>query len=127
DGKYVVFQTNRGSRLAVVGVASLDDGKILPFEIRVEITKPSPATLGRARWISGGRAIAFLGQDAQGRTGVYVQRFAPGEGTAASRAPLAGFGGGQVTESFDVAPGDDRVVLAEWEQRFAVVAATGLE
>jgi Tol biopolymer transport system component len=127
DGRYVLFQTSRSPRSMMVGVASVADGKLVPFEINIEVRKsPSPA-LGRARWMPDGRAIAFLGHDDQGRTGVFVQRFAPGEDTTAERRPLAGFGSERVTESFGIAPDGKRVVLAEWEQGSTVVAATGLQ
>jgi len=121
DGRYVLFQANRSPRLAVVGVATID-GRPTDFEIRIDVKRlPSPA-LGRARWMPGGRAIAFLGHDEEGRTGVFVQPFAPGKDTSGERTQLAGFSGETVTESFGIAPDGERVVLAEWEQRSAVVA-----
>jgi serine/threonine protein kinase/Tol biopolymer transport system component len=126
DGAHVLFQTNRSPRLAVVGVASLSDGRVLPFEIRIAVHKPSPAILGRARWMPDGKAIAFVGQDEEGANGVFVQPFVPGEDTDSRRAPLAGFDPERITESFGVAPRGDRLVLAEWEQRSAVMATTGL-
>ena len=37
-----------------------------------------PANLGRARWMPGGRAIAFIGQNERGVNGLFVQDFVPG-------------------------------------------------
>jgi hypothetical protein len=73
-----------------------------------------------------GRAIAFIGQDEQGASGVFVQPFTPGEETSALRTTLAGFDPERVTESFGIAPGGDRLVLAEWEQSSAIIGVTGL-
>ncbi len=126
DGAQVLFQTNRTPRLAVVGVASVADGRLLPFEILVTVHRQSPAILGRARWMPDGRAIAFIGQDEQGVSGVFVQPFVPGEDTAAKRTPLAGFDPERVTESFGIRPGGDGLVLAEWEQSSGIVGVTGL-
>src|SRR5262249_11335462 len=126
DGRRVLFQWNRSPRLVVVGVASLDDGTILPFEIRVDVKAPPPPVLGRAHWMPDGGTIAFLGQDDGGRTGVYAQPFVVGEDTGDRRRPLAGFEADRVIESFAVAPDGRRMVVAEWEQRSVIVAATGL-
>jgi Tol biopolymer transport system component len=126
DGKHVLFQTNRSPRVAVVGVARIADGVVLPFEIRVEASRPPPPILGRARWMPGGKAIAFVGENREGRTGVYLQRFAPGEDTDGERVPIAGFAAEHFTESFGVAPDGASIVLAEAERRSGVVAALGL-
>jgi Tol biopolymer transport system component/serine/threonine protein kinase len=124
DGRWVLFQSNRSPRLAVVGVARVEDGAPAPFEIRIDVKRRNSPVLGRARWMPDGSAIAFLGQDEDGRTGVFVQPFVPGEDTSAARGALAGFSAERVTESFGVGPGG--VVLSEWEQHSAVVAvATG--
>jgi TolB protein len=127
DGKLVLFQMNQSPTRLVIGVARLDDGQLLPFEIRIDLKKPPPPIHGRARWVSGGRAIAFLGQDERGRTGVFVQPFAIGADTSDQRRPLAGFEADRTVETFAVAPDGARLILAEWEQRSAVVAATELD
>jgi len=126
DGALVLFQINRTPRLAVIGVATLAEGRLLPFEIRIPVRRPSPGVLGRARWMPGGRAIAFVGQDEHGATGVFVQPFVPGQDTSERRAALAGFDPERVAESFGVAPGGDCLVLAEWEQSSSVIGTTGV-
>jgi Tol biopolymer transport system component/serine/threonine protein kinase len=125
DGQYVLFQSNRSPRLAIVGVARIEDGVVLPYEIRVAASKPPPPLLGRARWMPGGEAIAFVGENPEGRMGVYVQRFAPGEDTNDERVPVAGFDAEKQTESFGVAPDGESLVLAETDERSSVVAAIG--
>ncbi len=71
-----------------------------------------------------GRAIAFLGPDPSGATGVFTQAFASSGDTTATRARLAGFDPERPTESFDL--DGERVILAETDQRSDVMAATGL-
>ncbi|MDL1951554.1 hypothetical protein FBQ97_17310, partial [Acidobacteria bacterium ACD] len=95
-------------------VAALADGKLAPFSI------PLPALLreggfapGRARWLDGGRKVAWIGNDERGRSGVFVQEFDPGRDTSATRRELAGFSHDWTTESFAVSPDGSRVVLAE--------------
>ena len=124
DGRHVLFVANRHPGLAIVGVAAVADGTVLPFEIRIEVRKQSQTLLGRARWMSDGRAIAFVGQDASGATGVFAQAFALAGDTSPTRTPLAGFDPDRLTESFDIDA--DRVILAESDQRSDVMAAIGL-
>ena len=124
DGRHVLFLSNRDPALAIVGVARVEDGSVLPFEIRVVVHRQTQALLGRSRWMSDGRAIAFVGQDDAGTTGIFTQAFAPVGDTSATRAPLAGFDPDRLTESFDIDA--DRVILAESDQRSDVMAAVGL-
>ncbi len=124
DGRHVLFLANRHPGLAIVGVATVAEGSVLPFEIRLEVRKQNQALLGRARWMSDGRAIAFVGQDDTGATGVFTQAFALAGDTSQTRTPLAGFDPDRLTESFDIDA--DRVILAESDQRSDVMAATGL-
>jgi eukaryotic-like serine/threonine-protein kinase len=127
DGRFVLFQQNRSPQEAVIGVAQIADGRRLPFEIRVPVISLGQAVLGRARWMPDGRAIAFVGQDASGASGVFVQPFSPDDpaaDTSAARRPLAGFDRERSTESFDV--GVDVVVLAESERRSDILGLTGL-
>ncbi len=124
DGRYVLFQNNRTAEMAVVGVATVADGVVLRFEIQIQRRKPDMVVLGRARWMPDGRAIAFVGQDETGATGVFSQAFAVEGDTSATRVGLAGFDPERPTETFDV--GADRVILAESDQRSDVLAATGL-
>ncbi|MEZ4363734.1 MAG: protein kinase [Kofleriaceae bacterium] len=124
NGRYVLFLYPRTAQLAVIGVASIEDGRTLPFEIRVQIRKSGQAVLGRARWMPDGKAIAFVGQDERGASGVFVQPFDPLADTSAVRQPLAGFDSDRTTESFDV--DEEYVVLAESDRRSDILGLTGL-
>jgi hypothetical protein len=73
-----------------------------------------------------GRSIAFLGEDAGGRLGIFVQTFRPGENTTASRRPLAGFDSEGLTESFGLSTDGRRLTLANWEQLSSIMLAEGL-
>jgi len=126
DGRHVLYQINRGPSLAVVGVARLDDGRSADFEIRIEVRKASTALPGRARWMPGARAIAFVGQDERGVNGIFVQDFAPGRDTSATRRPFGGFDENAVVESFAIAPDGGRMTLAAWEQSFSLMMATNV-
>jgi serine/threonine protein kinase len=123
DGKFVLYQINRGPKVAVVGVARVEDGRPIGFEIRIDVRKASPAIVGRARWMPSGRAIAFVGQNEDGVNGIYRQDFAPGEDTTATRRPIGGFDEAALAESFAVSPDGKRIVLAAWEQSLSVVVA----
>ena len=124
DGRWVLYQLNRGPDLAVVGVASVEDGTPAGFEIRIDVRKASSAIAGRARWMPGGRAIAFVGQDVRGVNGVFVQDFVPGRDTIATRRPVGGFDEAAFAESFAVSPDGTRMVVAAWEQSLSLVLAT---
>jgi Tol biopolymer transport system component len=122
DGRHVLFQTTVGDHFAV-RVARMADGEPVEFEIRVHPRRATPVDLGRARWMPDGRAIAFIGQDDEGRIGVFTQEFAPGRDTASSRRKLAGFDSDLAVESFAVAPDASRAVISLWEQVFSIVEA----
>jgi len=126
DGRRVLYRVFSGKYPASLRVVSLEDGKAEPFEISVGALRRTTVTLGRARWMPDGRAIAFVGQDEGGASGVYVQQFVPGRDTAASRRPLAGFDPDVAAESFGLAPDGSRLVLAGWVQLFSVMEGEGL-
>jgi Tol biopolymer transport system component len=126
DGRHALYRVFSGKYPAVLKVVRVDDGKPEPFEIAVEARRRTTVTLGRARWMPDGKAIAFVGQDETGASGVYVQDFAPGRDTAASRRKLAGFDPDVAAESFGVAPDGSRLVVAGWVQLFSLMEAERL-
>ena len=87
-------------------------------------TGQTPALLGRARWTKDGKAIAFVGQDETGATGIFEQDFVPDGDTTATRHKLAGFDPARVVESFDLDA--TSVVLAESIPRSSIIAVTDL-
>jgi eukaryotic-like serine/threonine-protein kinase len=129
DGRYVLYieQAAQGTQRRLRTVR-LEDGARVPFEILLELRERTPGySMGRARWSPDGRAIAFVGQDAAGRHGVFMQEFDPGRDTAATRRPLAGFAPGDIVESFGFS-GDGRwLTLAVRQQNSSLLLADGVE
>jgi Tol biopolymer transport system component len=128
DGRHVLFiEQEAGGAARTLSVVSAEDGREAPFRIRLEIRDRTPGlSIGRARWMPDGRAIAFVGQDASGLHGVFVQDFVPGADTAATRRPLAGFVPDEVVESFGFSPDGRHVTLAVREQQSSLLLAEGV-
>jgi Tol biopolymer transport system component len=126
DGRHAVFRSFTGKYPARLRVARLEDGELEPFEILVEAHRRTTISLGRARWMPDGSAIAFVGQDPDGAIGVYAQDFVPGHDTTATRRPLVGFDPDVAAESFGIAPDGSRLVVAGWVQLFSLMEAEGL-
>jgi Tol biopolymer transport system component len=126
DGRHVLYRVFSGKYPARLKVVRVEDGQAVPFEIAVDARRRTTVTLGRARWVPDGKAIAFVGQDESGASGVYAQDFAPGQDTAASRRKLAGFDPDVAAESFGLAPDGSRLVLAGWVQLFSLMEADRL-
>jgi Tol biopolymer transport system component len=126
DGRHVLYRVFSGKYPAVLKVVRLEDGQAEPFEIAVDARRRTTVTLGRARFTPDGKAIAFVGQDESGASGVYVQDFAPGKDTTATRRRLAGFDPDVAAESFGMAPDGSRLVVAGWVQLFSLMEGEGL-
>ena len=126
DGRHALYRVFSGKYPAVLRVVRLADGQAEPFEIPVDARRRTTVTLGRARWMPDGKAIAFVGQDDTGASGVYVQDFAPGRDTASTRRKLAGFDPDVAAESFGLAPDGSRLVIAGWVQLFSLMEGEGL-
>jgi eukaryotic-like serine/threonine-protein kinase len=126
DGRHVLYvgfdATLTGTR---VGVVRFEDGEPAAFEVVPETIRPTTANLGRARWMADGR-IAFLGQDEKGTNGVFVQEFAPGRDTRATRRKLGGFDPEVDAETFGVSPDGSRVVIAGREMVSSLVLLEGV-
>ena len=96
----------------------------VPF--RVEVPTPLQSTniiFGRTRWLPDGSAVAWVGIDEQGRSGIYAQDFVPGKDTSATRRALAGFSDEYVTESFGISPDGAEITLATLEQTLQLMLA----
>ncbi|MDQ5857420.1 MAG: hypothetical protein M3542_03980, partial [Acidobacteriota bacterium] len=126
DGRYVAYLTGVQANREIIRFVRVADGSPVPFEIPIEIVKPTPIRIGRSRWMPNGRAIAFVAQNERGIPGVFVQDFVPGEDTTATRRPLGGFDAESETESFGVSPDASRLVIASWERLFTVMEADGV-
>ena len=127
DGRWVLATVPASATRAVVRVVGAEGGAPAPFEIEVPVAVPAAHYLaGRAAWMPDGRAIAFVGQDGSGRSGIFVQDFLPGRDTSASRRPLAGFDGNTDVESFGVSPDGRTLALAVSENLSSLVLVEGL-
>jgi len=128
DGRHVLFAANAGVTRRDLTVADIETGELLPFRVEVDWTPAASSQVlwGRARWMPDGRRIVFVGLDAEGRSGVYVQDFAPDRDTIASRHAVAGFSSGHLTESLGVSPDGRRLTIATLEQTSGLALAEGL-
>ena len=126
DGRHALYRSFSGKYPALLRVVRLEDGQAEPFEIAVDAKRRTTVTLGRARWMPDGKAIAFVGQDEGGASGVYVQDFEPGRDTVETRRKLAGFDPDVAAESFGMAPDGSRLALAGWVQLFSLMEGEGL-
>jgi Tol biopolymer transport system component len=112
DGRFAAF-THRRALGFVIRVLEVETGEILPFEIDIYASRQhTNITYGRSRWRPDGQAILYIGTDEQGRSGVFVQEFDPGADTSASRRVLAGCSREFATESLDVTPDGESVIIA---------------
>jgi Tol biopolymer transport system component len=110
-----------------VRVVRLDDGSPAPFELEVPLAVPAMHYVaGRASWTPDGRAIAFIGQDERGRSGLFVQEFAPGRDTSSKRRRLAGFDADTDIESFGFSADGRTLVLGVSENLSNLVLVEGL-
>jgi eukaryotic-like serine/threonine-protein kinase len=122
NGQHVLYRfTLAGSTRVQVRVLRLADGADVPFEI-VAAGRGSGRE-GRARWLQGGRAIAFTAADERGVVGVYSQQFVPGADTSATRRRLGGFDPDSFVESFGVARDDSFLIVAGLEQPSNLMSA----
>jgi len=117
DGRYALFVSSNAvtssKSTSVVEVVEVASGKLVDFRISIPRDPLAPnVTYGRGRWMDGGKAIAFVGLDGAGRTGIMEQEFKPGVDTSATRQKLAGFFSDLTTESFGISPDDQHVALA---------------
>ncbi len=126
DGQYVLYQTRLSPLLVDIHVARVEDGSDTGFHTTVEGIRQTVVTLGRGRWTPDGRHIIFTGQNEQGVDGVFIQDFAPGKDTRATRRPLAGFDNEWITESLGLSPDGRRLVLSETERMFSLMIAEGV-
>ena len=128
DGRYVLYleQASSGA-IRTLKVVSAEDGREVPFQIRLELKERTPGySLGRARWMPDGSAIAFVAQDDAGLHGVFVQDFSPGRDSSATRRPLAGFVPDQIVESFGFSPDGRHLTIAVREQQSSLLMAEGV-
>jgi Tol biopolymer transport system component len=125
DGRYVLYDDQDRTTLRnTVRVVELESGRDVPFTIEVPYRLASPAIIwARARWARDGRSMYFIGEDADGLSGVFVQEFAPGRDTTATRRPVAGFSPEYVTESLGLSPDGSRLTISTGQETSAIMVA----
>jgi Tol biopolymer transport system component/DNA-binding winged helix-turn-helix (wHTH) protein len=125
DGQYVAFRNapydfpSPATGRVTLRVVRVADGGDTGFEIQLK----DGLSAGRSRWMTGGRAIAFISRDDRGVNGVFVQDFEPGRDTATSRRSLAGFDPTGAAESFGISPDGSRITIATRQQLSNLVIA----
>jgi Tol biopolymer transport system component len=127
DGRHLAFVSDGGGSLTLLRVARMEDGSLTPFEIA--FPRWSPRTTidqGRCRWLPDGKGLVYVGREANGRYGAYLQ--AIGADMRAMGAPrrLAGLDPDLDVESLAVAPDARHVVVSFREQMFDLMLADGL-
>ncbi len=117
DGRYVVYTVDKPPGKRSIEVVSLEQGTSLGPAISVAVPRGAiESPVGRARWMPDAAAIAFIGQDEHGRTGVFTQKFVPGRDTTATRQKLGGFDDLSAVESFTISPDGKRMIVAARER-----------
>jgi Tol biopolymer transport system component len=127
DGQYVLYHTEAiGS--GSVHVARLADGKqvISPIALPPAGRLLSIISLGRGRWRPDGRAILFVGADANGKSAIIEQAFRPGEDTTPTRRVLKGSEESLSIESFGVSPDGKHVTISFVDDQYAIMRLEGL-
>ena len=123
DGRYVLYVAELPGTRAI-RVATLDTGGVLPFEVKLPYSAgKSNAALGKAKWMPGGRAIAYIGEGEDGASGVYSQPFQTGLDSRGSLSKLSSFDSRRAVQSFAISPDGAHMVIASWELGSGLVQA----
>lgn len=126
DGRYVQYHTNviGTSQLHVI---SIDDGRPVMPPITLAAPKSSLAvSVGRGRWRPDGRALVFVGVDANGVSCLYEQAFRLGEDTSSTRRVLQKSELTTLVESFGISPDGKRVTTSFIDDQYTLLRLDGL-
>jgi Tol biopolymer transport system component len=123
DGTYVAYHTEELNVSARIHVARVRDGSRTAFQ--VDVRAPSGASIGRARWMPDGKAIAFIAPDERGRLGIYTQAFDPLRNRPESRRAIAGFDRDDPTESFGIARDGSAMTVSIVDQVSGIMVVDG--
>ena len=130
DGRHFACAERISTIGSILQVRRIDDGELVA---RAETSRQGdpigriPNLLrGRARWLPGGSAIAYVDFDAAGRAGLFVGELRPGQAKLVGVRPLAGFDPQSLAESFGFSPDGSRVALAAVEESSALLLVEGV-
>jgi Tol biopolymer transport system component/predicted Ser/Thr protein kinase len=130
DGRFAtLLSLDRFKSTTTIRVAELETGRLVPFEIPVPYQvgpEASRILIGRSRWLPDGKAIAWVGEDENGLTGIFAQDFVPGRDTSSTRRKLAGFARDYVSESFAISPDGKRLILSTLMRSGRLMIAEGV-
>lgn len=130
DGRFAtLLSLDRLKSTTTIRVAEIATGRLMPFQILVPYQvgpEASRILVGRSRWLPDGHAIAWLGEDENGLTGVFAQDFVPDRDTSATRRKLAGFSRDHVSESFAISPDGRRLALSTLTRSGSLMIAEGV-
>jgi serine/threonine protein kinase len=124
DGRYVLFPLTGNPSERALKVVRTSDDAVVSFDVRIHIPKPdSRIVWGRTRWRPDGGAIAWLGQDEKGRSGIYEQDFKPGTDTSATRKLVFVPEAGHDVDSFGYAADGRTLAVGVVEQTQSIMSA----
>jgi eukaryotic-like serine/threonine-protein kinase len=129
DGRYVVVRTHTINDVAELRVVGVESGAVLPESARLNaagLPADRGITLGRARWLPGGREVAFIGLTDQGCVGLLAQSFDPRRGLAGPARKLRDCSPDLLPESFAFAR-DGRLAVSYLRRSSNLMAASGLD
>ncbi len=130
DGRFATFlRLGPDASVNTIGVVEVATARRLAFEIRVPYRLGPDAgrvLAGRNRWLPGGGAITWVGEDETGLTGIYAQDFAVDKDTSATRRKLGGFSVDCLSESFGLSPDGKKVTLATLTRFGRLMIAEGV-
>lgn len=108
---------------ARIRVARVSDGSHTAFE--ADVRAPFGASIGRARWMQDGKAVAFIAPGDRGRLGIFTQAFDPARNLPESRRALAGFDRDDPSESFGIARDGSAMTVSVVDQVSGVMVVDG--
>lgn len=129
DGRYVVIRTPTVNNAAALRVVALESGAVLPASVRLAgagLPADRRVTLGRARWLPGGREIAFLGLTDKGCAALLAQSFDPGRGLVGPTRTLLDCSPDLLPESFAFAR-DGRLAVSFLRRSSNLITASGID
>jgi Tol biopolymer transport system component len=111
---------------SIVSVADLESGAPVFHAVVPVRDLRSIVVAGRGRWMPDGRALAFVGRDDKGRSGIFVQDFVPGADTESTRRALHGFSSDDDVESFGISADGSRITVSRMQELRSVKIAVGV-